>query len=155
MTCFGSYSMLSQQETLRQLFLTCVSQDFVTKPIQTSSPSSKESDIKSPVGKRADCGAWSKWALRASPLLPLSAAIALTLHFLACKLRPSAVEECWDYDLVCSSIASQASHPRLSKKSLQGEHENILILFCWIGYSYILGCCRYFSLFTWVTPKRC
>ncbi|RXN34658.1 suppressor of tumorigenicity 14 -like protein [Labeo rohita] len=58
-------------------------EDFVTKPTQTSSPSSGESDIKSPVGKRADCGAWSKWALRASPLLPLSAAIALTLHFLA------------------------------------------------------------------------
>ncbi|XP_048030001.1 suppressor of tumorigenicity 14 protein homolog [Megalobrama amblycephala] len=64
-------------------------QDFVTKPIQTSSPSSKESDIKSPVGKRADCGAWSKWALRASPLLPLSAAIALTLHFLASSPSPS------------------------------------------------------------------
>ncbi|XP_016359176.1 suppressor of tumorigenicity 14 protein homolog isoform X1 [Sinocyclocheilus anshuiensis] len=58
-------------------------EDFVTKPTQTSSSSSSESDIKSPVGKRADCGAWSKWALRASPFLPLSAAIALTLHFLA------------------------------------------------------------------------
>lgn len=153
MNCFG----LSQQVTLRQRFSTCVSQDFVTKPVQTSSPSSSESDIKSPVGKRADCGAWSKWALRVSPLLPLSAAIALTLHFLACKLRPSAVEECWDYDLVCSSIASEASHPRLSKKSLQWEHENILILFCLTSYLYTLGCCWYFSIFTWstVAPKIC
>ncbi|XDV47494.1 hypothetical protein PO909_017108 [Leuciscus waleckii] len=64
-------------------------QDFVTKPVQTSSPSSSESDIKSPVGKKADCGAWSKWALRVSPLLPLSAAIALTLHFLASSPSPS------------------------------------------------------------------
>nr|XP_055038671.1 suppressor of tumorigenicity 14 protein isoform X1 [Misgurnus anguillicaudatus] len=62
-------------------------QDFVTKAAQTSSPSNSESqpgsDIKSPRGKRVDCGVWSKWAPRTAPLLPLSIAIALTLHFLA------------------------------------------------------------------------
>ncbi|TRY78994.1 hypothetical protein DNTS_005028 [Danionella cerebrum] len=64
-------------------------QEFVTEPIQKSSPSHREPGIKSPVGKRKDCGAWRKWVLRASPLLPFSAAIALTLHFLGSSPLPS------------------------------------------------------------------
>ncbi|KAM9436744.1 suppressor of tumorigenicity 14 protein homolog isoform 1-T1 [Clarias gariepinus] len=57
----------------------------VKEPFQTPSGSKSEaqagSDIKRPGDRRANFRAWRKWALGAAPLIPLSTAVALTLHF--------------------------------------------------------------------------
>ncbi|KAI4894139.1 hypothetical protein NFI96_011323 [Prochilodus magdalenae] len=62
-------------------------QEVVKEPFQLPSPPDSEtqagSDIKRPGDKRATFRAWRRWALGAAPLIPLSAAVALTLHFFA------------------------------------------------------------------------
>ncbi|XP_056594957.1 suppressor of tumorigenicity 14 protein homolog [Triplophysa dalaica] len=100
-------------------------QDFVTKPTQTSSPTNSESkadsDTKSPGGKRADCGAWSKWVLRTAPLLPLSAAIALTLHFLASSPSSSVFYLGGSVEFSNLSFTSDLADPTSPQFRLQSE----------------------------------
>ncbi|XP_027025998.2 suppressor of tumorigenicity 14 protein homolog isoform X1 [Tachysurus fulvidraco] len=67
----------------------CGSADSPVQDIKLKEPSTFNSetqagsDIKRPVDRRATFRTWRKWALGAAPLIPLSTAVALTLHFFA------------------------------------------------------------------------
>ncbi|KAK2814863.1 hypothetical protein Q7C36_023129 [Tachysurus vachellii] len=67
----------------------CGSADSPVQDIKLKEPSTFNSetqagsDIKQPVDRRATFRTWRKWALGAAPLIPLSTAVALTLHFFA------------------------------------------------------------------------